>query len=165
MAILESNQEMVHLLKSIFLIGLLAAVTVGQNLTKGEKTALFSSLAEDEKAVAKCDEEIREEQISKFGKLLPIVSDHCFSGCPISIPKPFYPLAAKRYRLSGPVRVEAIVNEEGNVVFAKVIEGNPIFRTSALTAAHKSRYQPKKTCGDRPIKFRWIITYTFRPTM
>jgi TonB family protein len=162
---MESNHDMDHLFKSAFLICLLSAVTVGQNLSKDKKTALFSSLADDEKAVAKCDIQIREEQIKKFGKPPPIISLHCFRGCPVLVSLPRYPDEAKRNRMSGPVRVEAIINEEGNVVFAKVIKGNPIFRSSALAAAYKSKYQPKKTCGERPIKFRWIINYTFRPTM
>lgn len=136
-----------------------------QNLSKDEISKLFAQLADDEKAVANCSKAAREEQIKKFGKPLPKISGHCWDGCPRRVVKPYYPEMARRLRVTGEVIVDTIVDEKGNVVFAKVTKGNGLLRKAALEAAYVSQYQPKITCGNRPIKFRWTIKYYFFPEM
>ncbi|MBX3291089.1 MAG: energy transducer TonB [Acidobacteria bacterium] len=149
------------LLIALVISGSLSVSVFAQKPNKEELAKLLTSVADDERAVVACERQIREQQIKEFGKPLPRISGHCFSGCPISVTKPHYPEIAKRNRISGDVVVRAIVDEEGNVVFAKVIKGRGIFRASALAAAYHSRYQPKVTCGDRKIKFWWQIRYHF----
>ncbi len=145
--------------------GALVLATNAQVKSKEEREKLFAQVADDEKAVAVCAEAARDEQIKKFGKPLPRVSGHCFSGCPTRVPKPYYPEIARKANISGEVVVDTIVDEEGNVIFAKVKKGNRLLRAAALQAANLSQYQPKITCGNRRIKFRWTIRYYFYPTM
>ncbi|MFT3742734.1 MAG: TonB family protein [Pyrinomonadaceae bacterium] len=133
--------------------------------TKEEQTKLLADVANDEKAVAACLKAAREEQIKKFGKPLPKISGHCWDGCPIKIVKPYYPEIARRLKIKGEVLVDTIVDEKGSVVFAKVAKGSRLLRKVALEAAYVSQHQPKVTCGNRPIKFRWTIRYYFQPNM
>jgi len=136
-----------------------------QKLTRAERASLFARLAEDEKAVAACAKATRDEQIKKFGKPFPKLSGHCWDGCPVRVVKPLYPENARRLKISGEVLVDTIVDEKGNVVFAKVTKGTDFLRQAALEAAYVSQYQPKVTCGNKPIKFRWTIKYYFYPDM
>ncbi len=131
--------------------------------TKDKKSTqkLFAALREDEKLVAECQQKAREYPIANYGRVLPRISGHCFDGCPIRVVKPYYPSEAKRFRASGQVKVETVVDETGKVVFARAITGQPLLRQVAEQAARVSSYQPKKTCGDKPIKFRLTITYNF----
>lgn len=150
----------------LVLIILISPLAVfAQKLPKDRIDALMATVADDERALEACKKSIREAQIEEFGKPLPEISGHCWSGCPTSMPKPSYPEAAKRNRFSGVVIVSAVADENGKVVYARMIKGNAIFRRSALAAAYASTYQPKMICGQRRIKFRWYITYNFRPGM
>jgi TonB family protein len=122
---------------------------------------LFANLKEDEKLVAECEQKAREAQIAKFGRVQPKISGHCWDGCPTSIALPYYSREARQLGISGLVKIETIVDERGNVVYARVVKGLPFLSQAAEKAAYRSRYAPKKTCGDKPVKFRWMITYNF----
>ena len=129
---------------------------------KGDRVrTLLSEVREDEKLVAECEQKARECQIATFGRILPKITGHCWEGCPRSTPKPYYPREARRLGISGQVKVETIVGENGDVVYARVIKGVPFLSQAAERAANLSSYTPKKTCGDKSIKFRWTITYNF----
>lgn len=130
-----------------------------QNITS--KSKLFIEVAEDEKTADECEQKKREYQILKFGKALPKISGHCWDGCPTNVVLPYYPREARRKGISGQVKVETMVDESGKVVFAKIIQGQPYLNQTALKAAYLSTHTPKKTCDDKLIKFRWIITYNF----
>lgn len=144
---------------------LTAVLTSAQVRTKDERTKLFAQVAADEKAVAACVKSGREEQIQKFGKPLPPRSGHCWGGCPTRVVKPYYPDTARRLGVHGEVLVDTIVDEKGNVVFAKVRSGFGLLRKAALDAARASQYQPEITCGNRRVKFRWTIKYYFSRDM
>ena len=150
-----------NLIVSIFIAHLFCLGGFAQIRGKKSTQELFAKLREDEKLVAECEQKAREYQIANFGRVLPKVSGHCFGGCPIRIVLPYYSSEAKRLRISGQVKVETIVDETGNVVYARAVSGQPFLRQAAEQAARVSSYQPKKTCGDKPIKFRWTITYNF----
>ena len=158
----------VHSLKYLSVVLVVAFVVnpaSAQIQTKEERKKLFADVAEDEKAVAACSKAIREEQIRKFGKPLPKIAGHCWDGCPLKLVKPDYPETARRFKISGEVLVDIIVDEKGYVVFAKVRKGNGVLRPAALEAAKASQYRPEVTCGNRPIKFRRTIKYYFHPEM
>lgn len=137
----------------------------GQKLTKSEQKKLFANVTNDSEAAAICVEKADAEYKKKYGVKLPRVSGHCFDGCPVLIPKPIYPDIAKRNNISGEVTVEAVVDEEGNVVYARPAKGKKVFYTSAVSAAYKAKYQPKQICDGRRINFWWRITYRFFPSM
>ena len=123
-------------------LSLLALITLcwvgadAQKLPNDRVEALLASVAEDERATEVCEKSVREAQIREFGKPLPKIAGHCWSGCPTSMPKPYYPETARRNRLRSVVTVSAVVDEAGNVVYARMISGNAIFRQSALAAAY-----------------------------
>ena len=145
----------------VFIAHLFSLAGSAQNKNKKFMQELFAELKEDEKLVADCQQQAREYQIANFGRVLPRVSGHCFDGCPVSVVKPYYSNEARRLRIWGQVKVEAVVDETGKVIYARAVSGQPLLRQAAEQAARVSSYQPKKTCGDKPIKFRWTITYNF----
>ena len=134
---------------------------IAQSKSKKSAQELFAEVEEGQKMVAGCEQKVREYQIAKFGRVLPRISGDCFSGCPISIVKPYYPREAKRLGISGQVMIETIVDENGKVIYARTIKGLSILSQAAKKAAYLSSYMPKKTCDDKPIKFLWTITYNF----
>jgi hypothetical protein len=102
----------------------------------------------------------REDQMAKFGKIMPVPSGHCYLGeCPISVPTPRY-TDGPGMVLPSQVKVETIVGEDGSVVYARVIKGHPLLRRYALEAAYKARHVPRIYC-EKPVKYRWTITYNF----
>ena len=137
---------------------------IGQNLDKVQVKRLLQQVADDKKAIEECDSKAREVQIERFGKPLPKISGHCWDGCPTFLPKPHYPEAARRLRAKGEVVVAAVADESGKVVFARIVNGNKLFRRAALEAAYKATHTRKIYC-ERPVKFWWTIRYMFHPDM
>jgi TonB family protein len=83
-------------------------------------------------------------------------------GKAISLPKPAYPEEARAKGVSGIVRIEVVANEDGNVMWAKAVEGDPLLQQAALKAACQSKYSPEKI-SNRPIKVSHVISYNFLP--
>ena len=83
-------------------------------------------------------------------------------GKAISLPKPPYPEEAQAKGISGRVRIEVVANEEGDVMWAKAVEGDPLLQQAALKAACQSKYAPEKV-SNRPIKVGHVISYNFLP--
>ena len=149
---------------SLTLITLLSCFECfGQIRDKPSLIKLFSDVARDEKRIAICGKKRREYQLAEFGRVLPGISGHCWEGCATRLVKPYYPREAKRLNISGQVKVDTIVDENGKVVYAKVVKGPVLLRRPALQAAYLATYNPKLDCDNQPIKFRWMITYNFNP--
>ncbi len=56
--------------------------------------------------------------------------------------EPVYPEIARRIHMTGKVEVEVLVDRAGNVADAKVVSGNSMLATSAITAAKAFKYEP-----------------------
>ncbi len=56
--------------------------------------------------------------------------------------EPVYPSLARHARISGTVRLEAIIAADGRIRELKVISGHPLLVQSALDAVRQWRYQP-----------------------
>jgi protein TonB len=56
--------------------------------------------------------------------------------------EPVYPLIARQARISGTVRLEAIIAADGRIRELKVMSGHPLLVQSALDAVRQWRYQP-----------------------
>jgi periplasmic protein TonB len=67
---------------------------------------------------------------------------------PISTPQPYYPAVARAAHVEGLVVIDAMIDEQGNVVQAKVVEGPPLLVSAALDAVAKWRYQPTYLNGQ-----------------
>ena len=80
---------------------------------------------------------------------------------PISTPQPTYPAVARAAHIEGLVVIDAMIDEEGNVVQAKVVEGPPLLIAAALEAVATWRYQPTYLNGQ-PVALRTHIEVNFR---
>lgn len=80
---------------------------------------------------------------------------------PLSTPQPNHPPVAKAAHVDGLVVIDAIIDEEGNVVQAKVVEGPPLLVAAALDAVARWKYEP--TClNGQTVAIRTEIQVRFR---
>jgi periplasmic protein TonB len=73
---------------------------------------------------------------------------------------PEYPPLARQARIQGQVQVDAILDEQGNVVEMKIVSGPPLLYQAALNALKKWKYEPTYL-NDQPIAVQMIVTITF----
>ncbi len=90
------------------------------------------------------------------------ISGGVLNGKAVSLPKPPYPPAARAVRASGPVTVQVLVDENGNVVSARAVSGHPLLRAAAAAAARRARFSPTMLAGQ-PVKVSGVLTYMFHP--
>lgn len=88
------------------------------------------------------------------------VSTGVLKGNARSLPRPVYPPIAKQIRLQGPVTVQVLIDEMGNVVSAEAVAGHPLLVPEAIKAAKQARFMPTKLSGQ-PVKVSGLITYNF----
>jgi TonB family protein len=77
-------------------------------------------------------------------------------------PSPLYPPQAKAAGLSGTVELQVIVDETGQVISARPINGPPLLREAAMEAAYRARLVPVVKDG-KPIKVTGYLVYKFLP--
>ncbi len=81
---------------------------------------------------------------------------------PIKTVLPEYPEVARKAGLEGRVTVAAIVDENGNVIYAEVINStNKVFEEPAVKAAYQYKFKPGMM-KDRRVKVRVIIPFAFK---
>lgn len=73
---------------------------------------------------------------------------------------PRYPPLAVQTHLQGTVIVEAIIDEHGDVVEAKVVSGPPLLIQSALDAVRRWKYEPTYL-NDEPLAVQLNVTVQF----
>lgn len=78
-------------------------------------------------------------------------------------PRLSYPKLAQAAKASGVVEVEAVVDEDGRVIWAKVVKGRPLLRAEALRAACATRMEPAVDCIGRRRRVNTILYFTFKP--
>jgi len=59
------------------------------------------------------------------------------------------------------VKIDAILDEQGNVIDMKVVSGHPLLYQAALEALKKWKYEPTYL-NDKPIAVEMIVTVTFQ---
>src|SRR5882762_154964 len=74
---------------------------------------------------------------------------------------PIYPAQARLQRVEGPVALDAVVGEDGNVHEVKILSGNPILAIAARQAVEQWRYQPFQLNG-KPVPIHTQITIQFK---
>jgi TonB family protein len=82
------------------------------------------------------------------------------NGKALELPQPVYPPIAAAAHASGAVRVEVLIDEQGNVVSAHAIEGHPLLQGACVAAARKARFSPTLLEGE-PVKVTGVIQYFF----
>ncbi len=80
----------------------------------------------------------------------------------VFLPKPEYPAEAQAAKASGSVKVQVLIDEAGNVVWAVAVSGHPSLRSAAEGAARVARFSPTYLAGV-PVKVSGVITYNFVP--
>jgi TonB family protein len=78
----------------------------------------------------------------------------------VSLPQPLYPPLAKQIKAQGPVNVQILVDEQGRVISAHAVSGNPTLLVAAKEAALRARFTPTVLSGV-PVKVQGLITYNF----
>jgi protein TonB len=76
------------------------------------------------------------------------------------LPKPAYTAIAKAGRASGVVTVEVLIDENGKVISARALSGNPLLLRESVQAAYQARFSPT-TLGGQPVKVSGVINYNF----
>ncbi|MBI3896495.1 MAG: energy transducer TonB [Acidobacteria bacterium] len=74
--------------------------------------------------------------------------------------QPPYPPLARQARIQGTVRLEAIIDKDGNVKSLTVVSGHPLLVQSALDAVSKWKYQPTLLNGV-PVEVATTIDVNF----
>lgn len=90
------------------------------------------------------------------------ISRGVLNGHATSLPKPIYPAEARDANVSGSVTVEVLVDEDGRVISAKAVSGDPLLREAATDAALLAKFAPFKLDGQY-IKTTGVLTYDFEP--
>jgi TonB family protein len=157
---------------SLLTIALVFFVTVfgyGQDTRKDEKCACskvdkatvetyFRQIVEYRKKILECESQSKIDSPPRL-----IIANKCEfggEGCPVSLVKPQIPDSARRMRRSGSVKVRVVVDEEGKVIYSRMVEGDKIFRIAAERAACRAIFSPTTSCGQK-IKTEYIILYNF----
>ncbi len=100
-----------------------------------------------------------EEKIQK-PKVAAVTSGGVVNGKANYLPKPIYPAAAKSVKAAGAVNVQVLIDETGNVVSAKAVDGHPLLRGEAEKAARSAKFSPT-LLSQQPVKVSGIIVYKF----
>jgi len=77
-----------------------------------------------------------------------------------SVP-PVYPQMARTQHVSGDVRIDALIDADGNVTTMKVLSGPPQLHLSAMAALKQWKYQPAQLDG-KPTAMHLTVTVQFR---
>jgi len=76
------------------------------------------------------------------------------------LPKPAYTAAARAVKAGGEVNVQVMIDETGNVVSAKAVNGHPMLKTESEKAARNAKFSPT-FLSKQPVKVSGIIVYRF----
>lgn len=110
------------------------------------------SVSASDSAIIRVDERVGEDREPIAGGVL--------NGKAISLPKPVYPREARDAKVTGPVTVQVIIDEQGNVTSAKAVSGDPLLQAAAVAAAREAKFSPT-TLSGQPVKVSGVLTYNF----
>ena len=82
------------------------------------------------------------------------------NGMATHLPKPIYSAIAKAAHASGTVTVQVLIDEQGKVISARALSGNPLLQRESVQAAYQARFSPT-LLSQQPVKVSGIITYNF----
>lgn len=87
-----------------------------------------------------------------------IITKVILNSSAIFLPTPDYPQEAKDLCASGQVKVQVLVDENGNAISAEAISGDELLRNSAVEAAMNAKFSPTP---EIRIKTKGIVVYNF----
>jgi TonB family protein len=88
------------------------------------------------------------------------ISAGVLNGKAVRLVQPVYPAIARSAHVSGQVRVQVVIDENGNVVSASPVSGPPLLQGAAVAAARQSKFTPTMLSGQ-PVKVSGVIVYNF----
>jgi periplasmic protein TonB len=89
-----------------------------------------------------------------------IISIGVVNGKATNLPKPIYSAAAKAVNAMGDVNVQITIDERGNVISAKAVNGHPLLRADSEKAARNAKFSPT-LLSNQPVKVTGVIVYKF----
>ena len=92
--------------------------------------------------------------------ILKPISGGVLNGTALSLPSPSYPDTARRFRMTGVVVIQVVVDETGKVISAQAVSGPSLLKDAAVQAALRARFSPTKLSGQ-PVKVSGVINYKF----
>lgn len=147
----------------IFSVSLFAQTPEKCACSKKDKSKVreyFEQIPAQNKFIKECNQQYLEKLKDKNNPLPIPKRISGFFPTAINLQKPEYPNFAREHKISGMVEVEIISDEQGFVIYAKVISGKKLFYESAERAACASKFMPVLYC-DKPVKQKRIIQYVF----
>jgi TonB family protein len=91
---------------------------------------------------------------------VPTVQGGVLNSRAAALPRPDYPQSARDANVVGTVTVQVTVNEEGRVIDATAVNGDPMLHDAAIAAARKAKFPPTTLAG-RPVRVIGVINYDF----
>lgn len=82
------------------------------------------------------------------------------NGHAVKLARPKYPKAARKAHASGLVVVNVVIDEQGKVIRAHAVKGDPLLHEAAVEAAKNSLFTPTLLAGQ-PVKVTGAIQYNF----
>lgn len=80
-------------------------------------------------------------------KPLKPISGGVLNGKARVLPVPTYPAAARAVRAGGSVAVQVLIGENGDVISATAVSGNPLLRAASVAAARGAKFSPTRSAG------------------
>ncbi|MEO8071944.1 MAG: TonB family protein [Acidobacteriota bacterium] len=140
-----------------------AVSTVGENISGGNMKSLSNTIKPNEttkKVEIETPPVIKQTPKPIVKKVEPSVSGGVVNSKAINLVKPVYSATARAMRVGGEVKVQVTIDEDGNVIAANAVSGNPLLRNSAEIAAKSSKFTPT-TLSKQRVKVTGIIIYNF----
>ena len=88
------------------------------------------------------------------------ISGGVLNGKAVRLVQPPYPAIARSAHASGQVKIQIVIDENGNVISATPVSGHPLLQGAAAAAARASKFTPTKLSG-MPVKVSGVIIYNF----
>jgi TonB family protein len=89
-----------------------------------------------------------------------LITQGVVNGKAVHLETPAYPAIARSAHASGKVSVAVIIDFDGSVAAAQVVDGHPLLRAAAIKAARESKFTPTLLEG-KPVMVLGVIIYNF----
>jgi TonB family protein len=121
--------------------------------SKGEVDLLMDELKkQNNRVLVRCIENCESSE--------KLITGDVVVGQVIDKPQPAYPAIARAAHAFGEIVVQIVIDEEGKVIAAQAVSGNPLLRATSVKAAKESLFTPTLLEG-KPVKVSGVITYKF----
>jgi TonB family protein len=89
------------------------------------------------------------------------ITQGILNGHAIKLPIPAYPPIARAAHAEGSVEVQVLIDVDGQVIAASVLNGHPLLQSTSLQSARNSVFKPTELNGQ-PVKVTGILRYNFK---